>query len=121
MRRLVRMRGRDLWQRQLHALLAHRPCPPVAHSITLVALFSSAWTSEANGSSGSIATGFADFTEKRVPATAATSLADFEVDHDMVTGWPKRSRLKLFGDFFLFSGMATQYLLDSKLAARGLT
>jgi hypothetical protein len=37
----------------------------VAHSITFVALFSSAWTSEANGSSGSRATGLADLSENR--------------------------------------------------------
>jgi hypothetical protein len=52
----------------------------VAHSITLVALFSSAWTSEANGSSGSSAIGFVDLTEKRVPATFAASLADCELE-----------------------------------------
>jgi len=46
----------------------------------LVALFSSAWTSEANGSSGSSATGFVDLTEKRVPATLAASLADCELE-----------------------------------------
>ena len=86
MRRFARVRVRALWQRHPHTLLAHRPCPPVAHSITLVALFSSAWTSEANGSSGSSATGFVDLTEKRVPATSATSRADFELDHDMVMG-----------------------------------
>ena len=87
MRRFAPVRVRDLWQRHPHTLLAHRPCPPVAHSITLVALFSSACTSEVNGSSGSRAIVFVDLTEKSVPATLATSLADFELDsHDVVTG-----------------------------------
>jgi hypothetical protein len=55
--------------------------------MTLVALFSSAWTSEANGSSGSSATGVVDLTEKRVPATLAASLADCELDsHDTLMG-----------------------------------
>jgi hypothetical protein len=77
MRRFMRERVRDdLWQRHPHALLAHRPCPPVAHSITLAALFSNACTSEANGSSGSSAIGFAALTEKRLPATLAACLAD---------------------------------------------
>jgi hypothetical protein len=40
-----------LWHRHPHPLLAHRPWPPVAHSITPAALFSSAWTSEVNRSS----------------------------------------------------------------------
>ncbi len=87
MRRFARVRARALWQRHPHTLLAHRPCPPVAHSITLVALFRSAWTSESNGSWGSSATGFADLTEKRVPATLATALADCELEsHDTVLG-----------------------------------
>jgi hypothetical protein len=41
----------------------------VVHSITFVALFSSAWTSEANGSSGSRATGLADLAENRESMT----------------------------------------------------
>lgn len=86
-RRFARVRARALWQRHPHALLAHRPCPPVAHSITFVALFSNTWTSDASGSSGRSATGFADLTEKRVPATLAASLADRELDsHDRDLG-----------------------------------
>ncbi len=86
MRRFARVRVRDLWQRHPHTLLAHRPCPPVAHSITLVALFSNACTSEANGSSGSSAADFVDLTEKRVPAILAASLAERELDsHGTVT------------------------------------
>jgi hypothetical protein len=77
-RRFVRARVRDLWQRHKHTLLAHRPCPPVAHSITFVALFSSPWTSEVNGSSGRSAIGVADLTEKSEPATLATAFADRE-------------------------------------------
>jgi hypothetical protein len=50
----------------------------VAHSITLVTLFSSPWTSETSGSSGRSATGFAIWVEKRVPATLA--LADRGLD-----------------------------------------
>jgi hypothetical protein len=74
MRRFAPVRVRDLWQRHPHTLLAHRPCPPVAHSIKLVALFSSAWTSEANGSSGSSATGFAGFIENRVSVAPGQTL-----------------------------------------------
>ena len=40
-RRFDRARAGDRWHRHRHALLTHRPWPPVAHSITLVALFSS--------------------------------------------------------------------------------
>jgi hypothetical protein len=74
MRRFDRVRGRERWQRHPHTLLAHRPCPPVAHSITLVALFSSAWTSEANDSSGRDATGFAGFIENRVSVAPRLTL-----------------------------------------------
>ena len=84
----ARGRTRDyLWQRHPHARLAHRPCPPVAHSIKLVALFNSTWTSDASGSSRRSAAGFVDLTEKRVPATLADSLANCELDsHDRVLG-----------------------------------
>jgi hypothetical protein len=74
MRRFAPVRVRDLWQRHPHTLLAHRPCPPVTHSIKLVALFSSAWTSEANGSSGSSANGFAGFIENRVSVAPGRAL-----------------------------------------------
>ena len=75
----------DLWQWHPHALLVHRPCPPVAHSITLVALFSNTWTCEYSGSLGRSAAGLADLTEKSVPATLADALADRELDsHDRV-------------------------------------
>jgi hypothetical protein len=46
-------------------LLAHRPWPPVAHSITPAVSFSSAWTSETNRSSGRIAVDFAGLVEVR--------------------------------------------------------
>jgi hypothetical protein len=108
-RRRERIRARDLWQRHRHTLLAHRPCPPVAHSITFVALFSSTWTCEARGSSGRIAAGVADFNEKSVPATLADSFADCELNsHDRELGWPARRWLILFDDFFLFNVMTTQ-------------
>ena len=71
----ARVRTRDLWQWHPHALLAHRPCPPVAHSIKFVALFNSTWTSDASGSWRRSAAGFVNLTEKRVPATLADSLA----------------------------------------------
>jgi hypothetical protein len=48
----------------------------VAHSITLVALFSSIWISEESGSSGRCAVSFERVTEKSVPAILADSLAD---------------------------------------------
>jgi hypothetical protein len=48
----------------------------VAHSITLMALFSSPWTSETSGSSGRSATGSANLAENRVPV--ADSRADRE-------------------------------------------
>ena len=104
MRRFDRTRARDLWHRHPHPLLAHRPCPPVAHSITPAALFSSACTFEVSGSSGRIALDFAELTEKRVPATLADFLADCELDsHDKTLCWPTRRRLTLFADFFLFN------------------
>jgi hypothetical protein len=77
----------------------------VAHSITLVALFSSPWTSETRGSSGRCGTGAADLTEKSVPATLATSLADELDSHVNVVGWFMRTVLTLFADFFLFNAM----------------
>jgi len=105
-RRLARDRDRDLWQRHPHALLAHRPCPPVAHSITSVVLFSNAWTSDARGSSGRCAVSFADLTEKSVPATLATSRADRELEsHGRVLGSPIRRGPAVFNDFFLFNVM----------------
>jgi hypothetical protein len=114
-RRFARARGRDLWQRHPHTLLAHRPCPPVAHSITLVALFRSVWTSDASGSSGRSAATFTDLTEKMVPATLADSLAVCVVEsHVMAPGWPIRNRLTLFGDFFLFNVMTTHVLADGR-------
>ena len=83
MRRFDRARARDLWHRHPHPLLAHRPWPPVAHSITPAALFSSAWTSETSGSSGRIAGCFAELAEKRVPASCADCLAACELEsHD---------------------------------------
>jgi hypothetical protein len=87
-------------------MLAHRPWPPVAHSITPVALFSSAWTSEVSRSSGTIAIDFADLTEKRVPATSADFFADCELDsHDKALCWRNRRRLTFFADFLLFNVM----------------
>jgi hypothetical protein len=83
-----------------------------------VALFSSAWTSEVSRSSGKIAVDFADFTEKRVPATLADFFADCELDsHDKALCWPNRRRLTFFADFFLFnvinpSGSGTPTKLD---------
>jgi hypothetical protein len=44
----------------------------------LVALFSSPWTSEVNGSSGRSAIGVAALTENSEPATLATAFADRE-------------------------------------------
>jgi hypothetical protein len=75
----------------------------VAHSITLVTLFSSAWTSETSGSSGRSATGLAILLEKRVPATLATSLAECELDsHVSVHDRPKRAGFAALHGFFLF-------------------
>jgi hypothetical protein len=61
-----------------HTLLAHLPCPPVAHSMALAALFRSVWISEISGSSGRIAARFAKLAEKRVPAKFAARLAACE-------------------------------------------
>ena len=75
----------------------------MAHSITLVTLFNSAWTSEASGSSGRSATGLAILLEKRVPATLATSLAECELDgHVSVQDRPKRAGFAALRGFFLF-------------------
>src|SRR6266404_698134 len=74
MRRFDRARARKLWHRHLHSLLAHGPWPPVAHSITPTASFSTAWISEVNRSSGRIAVDFADLTEKRVPVPSKLTL-----------------------------------------------
>jgi hypothetical protein len=79
----------------------------VAHSITLVALFRTIWTCEARGSPSGRAPGAVDFNEKRVPATLADSLADFELNsHDSELGRSVRRWLRLFDDFFLFNVMA---------------
>ena len=89
----------------------------MAHSITLVALFSSTWTSEVSDSSGRRAASFADLTEKRVPATLADSLADCELDsHDTALGWPNRTGLTLFGGFLLFNVVETQMLRAAQIA-----
>ncbi len=81
------VRTRDLWQRHPHALLAHRPCPPVAHSIKFVVLFNSIWTSDASGSSGRSAAVLVDSIEKREPASLADSFANGELfSHDRVFG-----------------------------------
>jgi hypothetical protein len=104
MRRLDRARDRGRWHRQRHPLFTHRPWPPVAHSITPAALFSNAWTSEANRSSGRIPVEFADLIEKRLPATLADFFAEFELDsHDKALCWPNRGRLIVFADFLLFN------------------
>lgn len=94
--------------------MAHLPCPPVAHSITFVALFSSAWTCEARGSSGRSVAVVADFSEKRVPATLADSFADCELNsHARELGRPARRWLTLFDDFFLFNVMANSTVANS--------
>jgi len=67
MSRLGRLRARMWWHRQRHPLFTHRPWPPVAHSIRCVALFTSAWASEANRSSGSIAVDFAGLIKRGCP------------------------------------------------------
>jgi hypothetical protein len=61
----------DLWQQHPHTLLAHRPCPPVTHSIRFVALSNSTWTSDGSGSSGRSVAGFLEFNEKREAVTLA--------------------------------------------------
>lgn len=86
----------------------------MAHSITFVALFSSTWTCEARGSSGSSAAGVADFNEKRVPATLADSFADCELNsHDRELGRPDPG-LELFDNFFLFNVIAAQLWRTAK-------